>query len=66
MTRHLAGQIFVVIGGMIAASFIAVFLIPVLFYLVERFLGKKKNAADATEPAPVDHGERKPAPVPAS
>jgi hypothetical protein len=34
---------FVVIGGMLAASFIAVFLIPVLFYLVEKFMGKKKE-----------------------
>jgi HAE1 family hydrophobic/amphiphilic exporter-1 len=57
---------FVVIGGMLGASFIAVFLIPVLFYLVERFMGKKKMLTDATEPAPVDHGELKPAPVPAS
>jgi HAE1 family hydrophobic/amphiphilic exporter-1 len=55
---------FVVIGGMLAASFIAVFLIPVLFYLVERFMGKKKKLAEVTEPAPVDHGKLKSAPVP--
>jgi len=34
---------FVVIGGMLAASFIAVFLIPVLFYLVEKFTGAKEE-----------------------
>ena len=43
---------FVVIGGMLAATFIAVFLIPVLFYLVERFMGKKKKAK-AVESEPV-------------
>ena len=43
---------FVVIGGMLAATFIAVFLIPVLFYLVERFMGKKKKA-QAVESEPV-------------
>jgi HAE1 family hydrophobic/amphiphilic exporter-1 len=50
---------FVVIGGMLAATFIAVFLIPVLFYLVERFMGKKKKAKEA-ESAPA---ELQPAPV---
>ena len=30
-----------VIGGMIAASGIAIFLIPVTFYVIERFAGKK-------------------------
>jgi hydrophobic/amphiphilic exporter-1 (mainly G- bacteria), HAE1 family len=30
-----------VIGGMLAASFIAIFLIPVLFYLVEKFTDRK-------------------------
>ena len=33
----------VVIGGMLAASFIVVFLIPVLFYLVEKFTGAKEE-----------------------
>jgi HAE1 family hydrophobic/amphiphilic exporter-1 len=40
LSRQVMG--FVVIGGMLAASFIAVFLIPVLFYLVEKFSGKKQ------------------------
>src|SRR3982751_3862034 len=39
LSRQVMG--YVVIFGMLAASFIAIFLIPVLFYLVERFMGKK-------------------------
>ncbi len=35
-----------VIGGMLAATFISIFLIPVTFFLVEKFLvGKKKDEA---------------------
>jgi HAE1 family hydrophobic/amphiphilic exporter-1 len=50
LSRQVMG--YVVIGGMLAASFIAIFLIPVLYYLVERFMGgAKKHAAIA--PAPV-------------
>ena len=41
LSRRVMG--FVVIGGMLAASFIAVFLIPVLFYLVEKFTGAKEE-----------------------
>jgi HAE1 family hydrophobic/amphiphilic exporter-1 len=48
LSRQVMG--FVVIGGMLAASFIAIFLIPVLFYLVEKFTGGKKEHA-ATQPA---------------
>jgi hydrophobic/amphiphilic exporter-1 (mainly G- bacteria), HAE1 family len=33
-----------VIGGMLAATLLAVFLIPVTFYLVERIAGKAKRA----------------------
>ena len=47
-----------VIGGMLAATFIAIFLIPVTFYVVERFAmrfgGKKEGApggAPPTEPS---------------
>jgi HAE1 family hydrophobic/amphiphilic exporter-1 len=57
---------FVVIGGMLAATFIAVFLIPVLFYLVEKFLGKKKKAEEATEPTPAAPSALEPTPVPAA
>ena len=62
LSRQVMG--YVVIGGMLAASFIAVFLIPVLFYLVEKFSGGKKPHP-ATQPAPVglEHVE---AVVPAS
>ncbi len=50
LSRQVMG--FVVIGGMLAASFIAVFLIPVLFYLVERFMGGKKHSPIG-QPAPM-------------
>ena len=50
ISRQVMG--FVVIGGMLAATFIAIFLIPVLFYLVERFMGKKKKV-QAVESEPV-------------
>jgi HAE1 family hydrophobic/amphiphilic exporter-1 len=57
LSRQVMG--FVVIGGMLAASFIAIFLIPVLYYLVERLTGKKKAAVPAPglplEPAPAAH-----------
>jgi HAE1 family hydrophobic/amphiphilic exporter-1 len=43
-----------VIGGMLAATFIAVFLIPVTFYVVEKFSEKKapEPGTPPTEPAP--------------
>src|SRR5205807_233918 len=41
LSRQVMG--FVVIGGMLAASFIAIFLIPVLFYLVEKMTGGKQH-----------------------
>jgi len=50
LSRQVMG--FVVIGGMLAASFIAIFLIPVLYYLVERFMGGKKHVSEPTPPAP--------------
>lgn len=51
LSRQVMG--FVIIGGMIFASFIAIFLIPVLYYLVEKISGKRKPvpAAAAVEPA---------------
>jgi len=49
----------VVIGGMLAASVLAIFLIPVMFYLVEKWGGAEKRrarqpaaAADPAHPAP--------------
>ncbi len=50
LSRQVMG--YVVIGGMLAASFIAIFLIPVLFYLVEKFMGKKKHAHETPPTAP--------------
>jgi len=42
-----------VITGMLAATILGVFLVPVLFVLVER-LGKKKKAAPVAAPAEVE------------
>ncbi len=36
-----------VIGGMLAASFLAIFLIPVCYYVVEKILGKKRATPQA-------------------
>jgi HAE1 family hydrophobic/amphiphilic exporter-1 len=38
-----------VIGGMIAASGIAIFLIPVTFYVIERLFASRKEKPPATE-----------------
>jgi len=54
LSRQVMG--FAVIGGMTAASFIAIFLIPASYYMVERLTGKKK---EKTEP-----GTLTPAPSP--
>jgi HAE1 family hydrophobic/amphiphilic exporter-1 len=46
VSRQILGT--TVIGGMLAATFIAIFLIPVLFYVVERFsTGKSKTRSQA-------------------
>ena len=42
-----------VIGGMIAASGIAIFLIPVTFYVIERLFAGRKPAAEQQEKPPV-------------
>jgi HAE1 family hydrophobic/amphiphilic exporter-1 len=44
----------VVIVGMLAATIIAIFIIPVSFYLVERFMGRvdKKTTHETTTPEP--------------
>ena len=49
LSRQVMG--YVVIGGMLAASFVAIFLIPVLFYLVEK-LSSRKSHAIQIEPPP--------------
>jgi HAE1 family hydrophobic/amphiphilic exporter-1 len=41
-----------VIGGMLAASLIGVFFIPVIFYLVEKWSGAEKKRAPAGMPTP--------------
>jgi HAE1 family hydrophobic/amphiphilic exporter-1 len=46
LSRQVMG--FAVIGGMTAASFIAIFLIPASFYIVEKVSGKKHAPAPAT------------------
>ncbi len=41
-----------VIGGMLAASFIAIFLIPVIFYIIEKLGGDKHSALKSAKTAP--------------
>jgi HAE1 family hydrophobic/amphiphilic exporter-1 len=53
LSRQVMG--FAVIGGMCAASFLAIFLIPVTFYVVEKMSGRK------IEPKPAAGAEAKPA-----
>jgi HAE1 family hydrophobic/amphiphilic exporter-1 len=45
LSRRVMG--YAVIGGMTAATFIAIFLIPVLFYAVETLAGSKKSEVPA-------------------
>jgi hydrophobic/amphiphilic exporter-1 (mainly G- bacteria), HAE1 family len=48
-----------VFSGMLVATFLAVFLVPALFVLIEKLGGKKHKPAaepgDATPPAPASH-----------
>jgi hypothetical protein len=48
-SRHILGT--TVIGGMLAATVIAVFIIPVTFYVAERFR-RTPAPTEATPPAP--------------
>jgi HAE1 family hydrophobic/amphiphilic exporter-1 len=50
LSRQVMG--FAVIGGMSAASFIAIFLIPACFYVVEKLSGHKPEAAPAAGAQP--------------
>jgi len=54
-----------VFGGMLAASLIAIFFIPVSFYVVERLSGAEKHETPPA-PQPAPPAEPHPAPVPAS
>ncbi len=42
-----------VIGGMLAASFIAIFLIPVAFYVIEKLGGEKHSTVKPAETTPL-------------
>ncbi len=54
LSRQVMG--FVIIGGMIFASFIAIFLVPVLYYMIEKIAGKKPPAPHApSPPSPETH-----------
>ncbi len=52
LSRQVMG--FAVIGGMSAASFIAIFLIPVTFYVVEKLGGAKHEPAKVTGAEPAE------------
>ena len=58
ISRQIIGT--AVIGGMLAASFIAIFLIPALFYLVERF-SERKRKIKPEEPHVEEVGASQPA-----
>jgi Cu/Ag efflux pump CusA len=44
-----------VIGGMLAATLFAIFIIPVTFYLVEKLSGSKPGEGKSNAPAPSAH-----------
>ena len=48
VSRRILGT--TVIGGMLAATFVSIFLIPVLFYVVEKMSGKKKPEPTSAAP----------------
>ncbi len=57
VARRILGS--TVIGGMIAASGIAVFLIPVTFYVIERlFAGRQPAAKEQEQPTPIESPAR--------
>ncbi|MBN9691048.1 MAG: multidrug efflux RND transporter permease subunit [Verrucomicrobia bacterium] len=58
LSRQVMG--FTVIGGMLAASFVAIFLIPVAFYVVEKLSGGKHTGPEAS----ASTGEPTPTPTP--
>ncbi len=57
MSRRVMG--FTVIGGMLASSFIAIFLIPVIFYIIEKLGGEKNIAPKPDEIAPAPDAPKK-------
>jgi hydrophobic/amphiphilic exporter-1 (mainly G- bacteria), HAE1 family len=58
VSRQIIGT--AVIGGMLAASFIAIFLIPVMFYLVEKFT-ERKGETEPEVPQVAEMGPSHPA-----
>jgi HAE1 family hydrophobic/amphiphilic exporter-1 len=60
ISRQIMGT--TVIGGMLAATIIAIFLIPVTFYVVEKFSHRKDKAPPKSEATtadpPDDRGEQ--------
>lgn len=52
-SRHSIGT--GVIGGMLAATVIAIFFIPLFYYLVERMFGKKVVTEETAQPLPPVH-----------
>ncbi len=50
VSRRILGT--AVIGGMLAATFIAIFLIPVTFYVVEKLSAKRREVEGSPEPTP--------------
>ena len=60
VARRILGS--TVIGGMIAASAIAIFLIPVMFYVIEKLAARRKSATElesqpAGSQAPTESGQ---------
>ncbi|MDF2458337.1 MAG: acriflavin resistance plasma rane protein [Nitrospira sp.] len=61
-SRHILGT--TVIGGMIAASFIAIFLIPVSFYVIEKLAHRgevpsRRTVQSSAGPEPIDEDGRR-------
>jgi HAE1 family hydrophobic/amphiphilic exporter-1 len=57
MSRQVMG--FTVIGGMLASSFIAIFLIPVIFYIIEKLGGEKHSNLKLVETTPASDASPK-------
>jgi HAE1 family hydrophobic/amphiphilic exporter-1 len=53
LSRQVMG--FAVIGGMLGATVLAIFLIPACFYLVEKWGGKKQAPSHSSSPVPEPH-----------
>ena len=56
ISRQVMGS--TVIGGMLAASFVAIFIIPVTFFVVEKFAHRQAPPADSPAEVPGDKGDQ--------